>query len=134
MRPGTPCRHCTKQGCAIYETRPENPCVQFHCGWLEDDRGYPDEMRPDRSGVIVILGREWRNWKVILAIPVGRSVPAESIEWLRAHARESGMPLVFHERLVTDGKFTGAKALAYGSPAFANAVKYSVGPEDVIKM
>jgi hypothetical protein len=91
-------------------------------------------MRPDRSGVIAILGRKWRNWKVIMAIPAGQSVPAESLEWLRTHAQKSGLPLVFHERLVADGEFTGAKARAYGSPAFANAVKYSLGPEDIIKM
>lgn len=91
-------------------------------------------MRPDRSGVIVILGRKWRNWKIMLAIPAGQVVPAESLEWLRVHAKESRLPLVFYERLVTDGEFSGAKKRAYGSPAFADAVKYSIGPEDVVKM
>jgi hypothetical protein len=134
MRPGRACRHCTEQGCAIYENRPEDPCVRFKCAWLEDQGQYPDEMRPDRSGVIAIRGRKWRNWKVLLAIPAGQSVPQESLEWLRKHAQKSGLPLVFHERLVTDGEFAGAKARAYGSPVFADAVKYSLGPDDVIKM
>ena len=134
MKTGQPCRHCTQQGCAIYENRPEEPCVRFKCGWLQGEGVFPDELRPDRSGVIVVLGRKWRNWKVILAIPAGVSVPPDSLAWLRLHAQKERLPLVFHERLVTDGEFTGAKKHAYGSPAFADAVKYSLGPEDVVKM
>jgi hypothetical protein len=91
-------------------------------------------MRPDRSGVIVLFDRMWRDWKVIYAIPAGHSVPAEWLEWLRVHAQSMGIPIIFHERLVTDGEFTGYKKLAYGSPAFADAVRYSIGSEDIVKM
>jgi len=101
---------------------------------LQDEKRFPEEMRPDRSGVIVLLDRRWRDWKVIMAIPAGQSVPAESLEWLRLHAQASKLPLVFHERMVTDGEYTGTRARAFGSRAFADAVKYSIGPEDVVKM
>jgi hypothetical protein len=134
MRPGRACRHCTEQGCAIYPDRPEEPCVRFKCGWLQDPGRFPDELRPDRSGVIVLLGRKWRDWDVIFAIPAGASVPAESLEWLRLYAQQAGLPLVFHERVVTDGDFSGVKRRAFGSQRFAAAVKYSIGPEDVVKM
>jgi hypothetical protein len=134
MRVGRPCRHCTQSGCAIYENRPEDPCIRFKCGWLQEDSPLPDEMRPDRAGVIVLFDRMWRDWKVIYAIPAGRSVPAEWLEWLRVHAQSEGIPMIFHERLVTDGEFTGYKKLAYGSPAFADAVRYSIGSEDIVKM
>jgi len=82
----------------------------------------------------VLLGRKWRDWDVILAIPAGASVPAESLEWLRSHAQQARLPLVFHDRIVTDGGFSGVKARAFGSKQFAAAVKYSIGPEDVVKM
>jgi hypothetical protein len=134
MKPGQPCRHCTQSGCAIYPDRPEDPCRRFACGWLQDADRFPDELRPDHSGVIVLLGRKWRNWQVIMGIPAGRKVPAESLDWLRLYAKQARLPLVFHERLVAAGEFTGVKARAYGSPAFANAVKYSIGPEDIVKM
>ena len=134
MQPGRPCQHCTKQGCAIYPDRPEDPCARFECGWLQDESRFPDELRPDRSGVIVLLGRKWRDWDVILAIPAGVSVPADSLEWLRLHAQQAQLPLVFHERILADGEFSGVKARAFGSARFADAVKYSIGPEDVVKM
>jgi len=134
MRPGRACRHCTQQGCAIYQNRPEDPCVRFQCGWLVEGSPLPDEMRPDRSGVIVLLGRSWRDWKVIYAIPAGTRVPSDSLEWLRAYAQSVGKPMIFHERLVSEGEFTGVRRLAYGSAAFADAVRYSIGDEDIVKM
>lgn len=45
------CTHCSaKEGCGVYETRPQS-CRDFKCLWL---RGVgPDELRPDRSKVIM---------------------------------------------------------------------------------
>jgi len=108
--------------------------VRFQCGWLEEGGPLPEEMRPDRSGVIVLLHRTWRSWKVVYAIPAGTSVPADSLEWLRAYSQSVGRPLIFHERLVSEGEFTGVRKLAYGSAAFADAVRYAIEPEDVVKM
>ena len=108
--------------------------MRFQCGWLQEGSPLPEDMRPDRSGVIVLLGRTWRDWKVIFAIPAGTSVPAESLEWLRAYAQSVGWPVIFHERLQSAGEYTGVRKLAYGSPAFADAVRYSIGPEDIVKM
>jgi hypothetical protein len=134
MRPGRPCRHCTGQGCAIYENRPEDPCIRFQCAWLQEGSPLPEAMRPDRSGVIVLSDRTWQDWKVIYAIPAGERVPADSLEWLRNYARDAAIPLIFHERLVVDGEFTGVRKLAFGSQKFAEAVKYAIGPEDIVKM
>lgn len=108
--------------------------MRFQCAWLQEGSPLPESMRPDRSGVIVLLHRTWRHWKVVYAIPAGTSVPADSLEWLRTYAQSIGRPMIFHERLVSNGEFKGVRKLAYGSVAFADAVKYSIGPEDVIKM
>lgn len=108
--------------------------MQFRCGWLQDQDLFPDELRPDRSGVIVLLGRKWRDWNVVYAIPAGQSVPAESLEWLRLAAQKLRIPLVFHERIVEGGEFPSYKVRGFGPPAFADAVKYAIGPEDVVTM
>jgi hypothetical protein len=49
----SPCVHCVKAGCAIYDRRPA-ACEAFFCGWrrLAD---LPDDLRPDRCGVVVML-------------------------------------------------------------------------------
>jgi len=134
MRPGHPCRHLKEQGCSIYPDRPEEPCVRFVCGWLQDAETYPDEMRPDRSGVIMLTDRKWHNWPVIRAVPAGRSVPEETREFLRQLAAQKQVPVIFYERLETDGEFTGRKMFAFGSRRFAEAVKYTIEPDDVFKM
>jgi len=133
MKPGQPCRHCTRQGCAIYDTRPEDPCVRFECGWLQEGSLLPDDLRPDLSGVIVLF-HDWRNWKAIFGIPAGQRVPDKTLESLRKYAQDVGMPLIFYERLLRDGKYVGVAKKAYGSLAFADAVRYSLEPEDIIKM
>ena len=52
-RAGSPCRHSLRGGCDIYQTRPE-PCRAFFCGWRRS-RDFPDDWRPDRSGVLAVL-------------------------------------------------------------------------------
>jgi hypothetical protein len=48
---GVPCRHLTKNGCGIYETRPET-CRKWLCGWRLIP-GLPEEWRPDLSGILL---------------------------------------------------------------------------------
>lgn len=52
-RPGSPCLHSLQGGCNIYENRPD-PCRTFFCAWRRS-RDFPDDWRPDRSGVLAIL-------------------------------------------------------------------------------
>lgn len=47
---GTPCRHLVQIGCGIYEERPP-VCRRFQCGWIQAPH-WPDELRPDRCGVM----------------------------------------------------------------------------------
>jgi uncharacterized protein len=49
------CDHCTKSGCAIYESRPQS-CRNFNCLWLS---GAGDEsIRPDKSKVVMGANRD----------------------------------------------------------------------------
>ena len=123
MYPGQPCSHCQGAGCAIYETRPERPCRTFRCAWLEDE-ALPEKMRPDRCGAIVLSGRNWRDWEVVRATPVGRVIPADTLEWLREHTAALGMPLIFLEREMQGETYVpGGRQLAFGPPDFAAVVQ-----------
>jgi hypothetical protein len=50
------CRHCSAAGCGIYPTRPQ-PCRNFQCFWLMD-ASFPEELRPDRSGIVASFNGE----------------------------------------------------------------------------
>ena len=52
-RPGSPCHHSLQGGCNIYESRPD-VCRTFFCGWRRS-RDFPDNFRPDQSGVLAVL-------------------------------------------------------------------------------
>lgn len=131
MYPGKPCQHCTAQGCAIYESRPEDPCKLFSCGWLKDDSPLPEDMRPDKSGVIVLFDRKWEGWQVIKAIPVGPSIPEPSQRWLMQYAQSISRPLILASRLRKDDRYVAITLNGFGPPAFREAVKNEIGPNDV---
>lgn len=133
LRIGNPCKHCTQQGCGIYETRPENPCRTFKCAWLRESSPLPDHLKPNRSLAIVQLDKKWRGYRIIKALPVGARIPQETLDWLIAYAEELRRPLIFTENLYRDGKFSGWKQTGFGPPAFVELVKTSIGDEDIIR-
>jgi hypothetical protein len=144
MYPGNACAHRRSGGCAIYETRPEQPCRTFECAWLQDEEAFPEEMRPDQCGAIVLPGRLWREWRCMKAVPVGAIIPEATLEWLRVHTEVQDTPLIFYEREVIDGEYHSGHQRAYGSPDFAAAVHETImrsgtieetviADEDVIK-
>lgn len=94
----------------------------------------PEELRPDRCGAIVIFNRYWGRWRILVAIPAGPEIPPETLEWLKAYARDNSMPLLFDQRVMKDGKYVGIKELGYGPPPFVDAVKNGIGPQDVFTM
>lgn len=134
MEPGKPCQHCTAAGCAIYPDRPEQPCVVFKCAWLKDDSPMPENMRPDQCGAIVMTNREWNGTKVTMVAPTGIEVPEETLEWLKAYARQTGIPLMFRENRFRDGKYAGIRLMGYGPGWFVTAVKDMIRPEDVFRL
>ena len=79
-------------------------------------------------------GRDWREWDVLRAVPVGAEIPSETLERLRVYTQQKDIPLVFYERDVEGEMFTGSgRQRAYGSQKFAEAVKNHVLPSDMVK-
>ena len=135
MYAGKPCKHCELSGCAIYEHRPEVPCRRFRCVWLDNVAEFPEDMRPDVSGVIVLGGRPWKEWDVLYAAPVGAEIPPQTLERLRIYTQQKDIPLIFYEHEIKDGSFTGnGRERAYGSEKFADAVRNHVLPSDLMTL
>lgn len=122
MSPGKPCKFSTPAGCAIYSSRPYEPCRNFTCGWLQDDSPLPDDMRPDKAGVIVSLDWQWGAWTAIRAVAAGSSIPDDSAQWLKSHARQTGMPLVLQEFVTSGEQIVGERVRAYGPAEFSKAI------------
>lgn len=119
MYPGKACAHHCDTGCSIYPDRPETPCRTFRCGWLDNDVDYPDDFRPDLSGVIVMEDRPWEQWLVLHAVPVGPSVPTKSLAFLQDLAKQRGRPLIWREWVMDEeGRLQGRKEGTWGPPAF----------------
>jgi hypothetical protein len=79
-------------------------------------------MRPDLCGAIVLLSLPWQGQKVISAIPVGRLIPEPTLDWLKQYAQAHQRPLIFYERLLADGAFSGLKRFGFGPAEFRRQV------------
>jgi hypothetical protein len=79
--PGRQCHFNGKNGCTIYEDRPENPCKSFKCLWLSGEQNVPAWMKPDECKVI--LSYQNKNGKpYILVSEAGKPLSAEVLSWL----------------------------------------------------
>jgi len=101
---------------------------------LQDGSPLPDHLRPDLSGAIVKLDKEWQGHKVIMAMPVGEKIPQGTLDWLMNYARDQLVPLLYGENLFEDGEYSGWKQLGFGPPEFARAVKETIGQDDIWKL
>jgi SEC-C motif len=85
----TPCVHQTGKGCGIYGDHPAE-CREYACVWLQGKM--PEEMRPDKIGILVDAegGDEWVVVQECrpgaLAAPVGRAVISQ-ISGVAEHLR-----------------------------------------------
>lgn len=122
---GQPCVNCSAQGCGIYESRPVNPCRTFYCAWRQKGTPLVDSMRPDLSGVIVVMDRlTWRDQAVIVAIPTGEQIPEDSMKYLMGLSSLTDLNLLTVRFEKHNDKFSGASKLsAYGAPQFVTDMK-----------
>jgi hypothetical protein len=96
---GILCRHNTGAACGIYDERPE-ACARWHCLWRRIG-ALPDELRPDRSGVMFSLdNRPPAADEPDGACIVGRAVDGdqafdrwEAVEAFAMFVREGSLPV-----------------------------------------
>ncbi len=102
MFPGTPCHFRGDQCCSIYERRPETPCRQFVCGWLEPASPFPDHFRPSECGVMIVR-MQWHDRAAYVLTHAGRDPDAAMVQWMREFSIRTGSPFFYEE----NGERTG---------------------------
>ncbi len=131
--PGQACPHLGEGGCKNYPARPQNPCIDFACGWVRGDSHLPDWMRPDEAKVVVLPAwAEWRTFPVDLALPVGARIPHKALKWLMEYSKDSFRPLIYTEQEASrNGKFTGKQMVrAFGPQPFLAEMKSVIALRD----
>jgi hypothetical protein len=121
---GSPCSHCAKNGCGIYETRPVDPCQTFNCAWRKEGSSLADWMRPDQCKAIVMFDRlKWRGQPAIVAVAVGARIPLRTVTWLQQYAQLHAQPLLLEEYEQLQGSYTGRKRIVpIGTDEFIQAM------------
>lgn len=94
MYPGRHCHFLDAGTCSIYEERPQSPCRDFVCGWLQPDSPFPESFRPDRVRVIVVPIR-WRSRPAYVLLSAGADPDDAMIAWMEAFARRTGAPFYY---------------------------------------
>jgi Fe-S-cluster containining protein len=126
IKPGqTLCPHViVNRGCSIYDTRP-NVCRTWHCLWRRDAT-MPDELRPDKSGVIfsLIVHDEERSLFeqahitcIAMRARADHDAPRVA-ETIQRYVDEAILPVWIG--------FDGGKRLLHPEPALADAIVHPV--------
>ena len=134
MSPGKPCRHCESGGCAIYETRPQNPCRSFECEWVRAGSELAEELRPDRCGAIVLHDRKFHGWTVLIATPTGWKIPPVTLRRLKDYAHRQNTPLIYIENFHRDGRYTHFSRSGFGPKPFIETIEAHYGDTDPVEM
>jgi hypothetical protein len=96
VRPGKPCPFSSGHDCSIYATRPQDPCREFICGWLDRNSPLPQWMRPDKAGLILLPANfTWRGLRVDVAVPVDQGPKTKALEWLKTFSFANGRLLLY---------------------------------------
>jgi hypothetical protein len=94
MRPGTPCYFRGEGCCTIYERRPQKPCRDFICGWMQRNNPFPDDWRPNQLGVMVIP-MKWRGRDAYILRHAGRDPDERMLAWMRDLSQRTGRPFFY---------------------------------------
>jgi hypothetical protein len=108
MKPGQPCHFRGEGCCTIYETRPQEPCRSFVCGWLAPGSPFPDSFRPDRLGVMIVRTR-WRGAPAFILRSAGRDPDEALLGWMREYSARTHAPFFYEQR---------GERFGFGPPAF----------------
>lgn len=80
MYPGKPCHFIGDKGCSIYKNRPEDPCKNYKCMWLEDNT-IPGHFKPNKIGTI-LTKRRIKGINYIEASDAGKKIDSSLLAWL----------------------------------------------------
>jgi hypothetical protein len=108
MKPGVRCHFVRDGGCSIYDTRPDSPCRQFSCGWVDSDSPFPDSFKPTQLGVIIVK-TTWRGQAAYRLAYGGRDLTAAELEWMMNFSRQTGRPFFYEQ---------AGETLGYGPQVF----------------
>jgi len=78
---GSTCKHCTTQGCGVYETR-YPICRDYYCAWRAMDM-FDESWRPDRSGVLPYVETEGIGEAFDFSIGIGLMLVGHPLKIVR---------------------------------------------------
>jgi SEC-C motif-containing protein len=116
MKPGTPCFFRGEKCCSIYERRPQHPCRDFVCGWLQAASPFPDDFRPDRLGVMIIA-MKWRGVDAYVLRSTLRDPDEKLLGWMREFSLRTQRPF-FYE--------VAGERFGFGPPEFQQEMSEKV--------
>jgi len=81
-----------------------------------------ESMRPDLCGAIVLSGRKYKGWKVLIATPTAWKIPDGTLEILMTYAKNQATPLIYIENFHTNGEYAHFSRSGYGPKEFVECV------------
>jgi len=115
MGPGKPCHFVTKNGCAIYSSRPHDPCKGFKCIW-KINPAVPLEFKPNLVDMIMIENQV-DNMPFVHIVPAGKEISLEILDWAVSAVNAGSIDSIVYKK---DGK----ERIISRNPAFIDKYFY----------
>lgn len=116
----SPCPYSSGHHCTIHESRPDDPCRIFFCGWAEAGSELPEWMQPNRCGVIVLAGRStWAGRPVDVLVSAGSDPDQHLLVWYRDFSIRTMRPFLYQQ----NGQWYGFGPQAFQQEVAAKAAR-----------
>jgi Fe-S-cluster containining protein len=90
---GLSCKFLGECDCKIYKVRPE-VCRNYYCAWAQEL--LPDEMRPDKCGVLASV-QNGKNGQFLKVVGDNDKINIDIISYLKEWSIKTNTPVIYRE-------------------------------------
>jgi hypothetical protein len=96
MKAGKKCHFLGTNRCSIYPDRPQSPCKNFNCAWVQDEKSvFPEWLKPSLSKVIMTWEKWGNDFPYLKVVECGQKMDSAVLSWLVQYSLNESMPVLY---------------------------------------
>jgi hypothetical protein len=92
--PGQPCFFKSSAGCSVYSERPQDPCKNFECVWVENNSPLPSWMKPSEINCMIVR-ETFEGVPQLTVYEAGSKLDSSVLSWIVTYCLNKKINLVY---------------------------------------
>lgn len=88
---GNSCKFLCDSGCSVHKARP-NVCMNFFCAWSQEL--LPEEMRPDKCGILVSVENS-ESGQYLRVLSIQGEINTSTLDWFKNWSLSMNTPVIY---------------------------------------